>query len=95
MNRSVSKLIGAAVLAFVLVLSVSVLLRGVSGHAGPAHDTSLAAECMSEVEPASEAGASMASAWWGVCAYTCEPCWHSEDCPLLGGYPQQCQGICY
>ena len=30
----------------------------------------------------------------GRCSYTCEQCWTSGDCPLIGGRPQTCAFAC-
>lgn len=34
-------------------------------------------------------------AWWGVCAYTCETCSTSSDCPTFNGKAQRCQSYCF
>jgi hypothetical protein len=93
MTRSILRLIRPAFLASVLVLSVSALLHGGSGRAETSPSAPSATECTSEI--VAEDGVPTASAALGFCAYTCETCWDSADCPLLGGFPQRCQDYCW
>ncbi len=102
MSRSVPKSILAAVLASVFVLVSAALYRGV--HAQPGAQQDLAAvespsalESPGELESLPEGAESVAEGFYygGACAYTCEPCWHYTDCPLLDGAPQDCAPACY
>jgi hypothetical protein len=93
MTRSISRLIRPAFLASVLVLSVAALLGGGSGAVDISPGAPSATECTSE--RVAEDGAPTALAALGFCAYTCETCWDSADCPLLGGFPQRCQDYCW
>jgi hypothetical protein len=102
MSRSVSKAIFAAVLASVFVLVSAALYRGLPAqpdarqHLTDAVESPATLESPAALESLPEEDASMAAAFsFGVCAYTCDPCWHSDDCPLLGGYPQSCTWACY
>lgn len=104
MTRSISRSILAAVLASVFVLVSAALYRGAHAQPGSQQDLASAVESTSELESTTalesttEGAASAAEGffWGGACAYTCEPCWHYTDCPLLdGGVPQSCASACY
>lgn len=108
MSRSVSRSILAAVLASVFVLVSAALYRGAPAQPGARHElrgavespgapaSPGAPESPGALESLPEGDASTTAGFnLGVCAYTCEPCWHSDDCPLLGGHPQSCTWACY
>lgn len=103
MSRSVSKSILAAVLASVFVLVSVALYRDVQAQPGAQEDLAGAVESPGalespgELESLPEGAESVAEGffWGGACAYTCEPCWHYTDCPLLDGAPQDCAQACY
>jgi hypothetical protein len=95
MSRSVSKSIAAAVLASAFILISSALYRGAPAQPDAQQALPAELESVSELESLPGDDVSAASSSFGVCAYTCEPCWHTEDCPLLGGFPQACQWACY
>jgi hypothetical protein len=95
MSRSVSRSIAAAVLASAFILVSSALYRGAPAQSHAQHAPPGELESVSEMESLPGDDISAASSSFGVCAYTCEPCWQPEDCPLLGGFPQACEWACH